>query len=132
MTKLDYLKRLPEDYNGLPLRKLALENYSPTFSKRVEVDNLHDALCIGIEWHKTAQGYSFWEKIAIAADRGELQIVDSQIKMTDEIKRLKKELKEWKSQEVKERFGRVNSQLHLVTINELQHKIKRLKRGEDI
>ena len=53
-------------------------------------------------------------------------------KMTDEIKRLKKELKEWKSREVKERFERVNSQLHLVTINELEHKIKRLKRGEDI
>ncbi len=53
-------------------------------------------------------------------------------KMTDEIKRLKKELKEWKSQEVKERFERVNSQLHLVTINEIEHKIKRLKRGEDI
>ena len=53
-------------------------------------------------------------------------------KMTDEIKRLKKELKEWKSQEVKERFERVNSQLHIVTINEIEHKIKRLKRGEDI
>ena len=52
--------------------------------------------------------------------------------MTDEIKRLKKELKEWNSQEVKERFEKVNSQLHIVTINELQHKIKRLKRGEDI
>lgn len=56
----------------------------------------------------------------------------NQDKMTDEIKKLKKELKEWKSQEVKERFERVNSQLHLVTINELEHKIKRLKRGEDI
>jgi hypothetical protein len=53
-------------------------------------------------------------------------------KMTDEIKRLKKELKEWKSQKVKERFERVNSQLHIVTINELQDKIKRLKRGDDI
>ena len=53
-------------------------------------------------------------------------------KMTYEIKRLKKELKEWKSQEVKERFERVNSQLHLVVINEIEHKIKRLKRGEDI
>jgi len=56
----------------------------------------------------------------------------NQIKMTDEIKRLKKELKEWKSHGVKERFERVNSQLHLVAINELQHKIKRLKLGEDI
>ena len=53
-------------------------------------------------------------------------------KMTYEIKRLKKELKEWKSQEVKERFERVNSQLHLVAINEIEHKIKRLKRCEDI
>ena len=52
--------------------------------------------------------------------------------MTYEIKRLKKELKEWKSKEVKERFERVNSQLHLVAINEIEHKIKRLKRGEDI
>ncbi len=52
--------------------------------------------------------------------------------MTDEIKRLKKELKEWKSQEVKERFERVNSQLHLVTTKELEYKIKRLKCGEDI
>lgn len=56
----------------------------------------------------------------------------NQIIMTDEIKRLKKELKDWKSQEVKERFERVNSQLYLVTINELEQKIKRLKRGEDI
>lgn len=52
--------------------------------------------------------------------------------MTDEIKRLKKELKEWKSQEVKGRFERVDSQLHIVTIRELEYKIKRLKRGEDI
>ena len=52
--------------------------------------------------------------------------------MTAEIKKLKNELKEWKSQEVKERFERVNSQLHIVTINELVHKIKKLKRGEDI
>lgn len=52
--------------------------------------------------------------------------------MTGEIKRLKKELKEWKSQEVKERFERVNSQLHLITIKEIEYKIKRLKLGEDI
>lgn len=52
--------------------------------------------------------------------------------MKDEIKRLKNELKEWKSQDVKERFESVNSQLHIVIIKELQHKIKRLKRGEDI
>ena len=55
----------------------------------------------------------------------------NQDKMTDEIKKLKKELKEWKSQEIKERFERVNSQLHLVTINELEHKIKRLMRDEE-
>jgi transposase len=53
-------------------------------------------------------------------------------KMEAEIKRLKKELKEWKSQEVKERFEIVNSQIHIVTINELEIKIKRFKRGEDI
>jgi len=52
--------------------------------------------------------------------------------MTEEIKRLKKELKEWQSQEVKERFERVNSQLHIVTIKDLKRKIKRLKNGEDI
>ena len=51
-----------------------------------------------------------------------------QLKMTEEIKRLKKEIKEWKSQEVKERFERVDSQFHLVTINEIEHKIKILKR----
>ena len=38
----------------------------------------------------------------------------------------------WGIEEVKERFERVNSQLHLVAINEIEHKIKRLKRGEDI
>ena len=52
--------------------------------------------------------------------------------MTEEIKRLKQKIKEWKSQEVKERFERVNSQLHIITINKLQHKIERLKRGEDV
>ena len=51
-----------------------------------------------------------------------------QLKMTEEIKRLKKEIKEWKSQEVKERFERVDSQFHLVNINEIEHKIKILKR----
>jgi electron transfer flavoprotein alpha/beta subunit len=53
-------------------------------------------------------------------------------RMSQEIKKLKKELKEWKFQEVKERFERVNSQLHIVAINELKHKIKMLKRGEVI
>jgi hypothetical protein len=45
---------------------------------------------------------------------------------------LKKELKEWKSQEVKERFEKIYSQLHLITISELQYKIKILKSGQDI
>ena len=52
--------------------------------------------------------------------------------MTDEIKRLKKELKELQSKEVQERFERENSLMHKVYIKELQQKIKRLKRGEDI
>ncbi len=52
--------------------------------------------------------------------------------MTHEIKKLKQELKEWKSQEVKQRFKSVNSQLHIITIENLKHKIKQLKRGEDI
>ena len=52
--------------------------------------------------------------------------------MTEEIRRLKKELKEWQSQEVRERFEQVNSQMHIVTIRELKNKIKSLKRGEDI
>lgn len=52
--------------------------------------------------------------------------------MTEEIKRLKNEIKEWESKEVQERFERVNSQLHIVAINEIKRKIKRLKRGEDI
>ena len=67
--------------------------------------------------------------VVLAVSGGAFTKID---KMTYEIKRLKKELKEWKSQEVKERFERVNSQLHLVAINEIEHKIKRLKRGEDI
>ncbi len=52
--------------------------------------------------------------------------------MSEKIKKLKRELKEWQSQEVKERFERVNSQLHTVTIKDLKYKIRRLKRGEDI
>ncbi len=51
---------------------------------------------------------------------------------TEEIKRLKKELKEWKAQDVKERFESVNSMLHIIKINEIEIKIKRLRRGEDI
>jgi hypothetical protein len=50
----------------------------------------------------------------------------------NEIERLKIELKEWQSQEVKERFNIVNSQLPAVMIRELKLKLKRLKRGEDI
>ena len=52
--------------------------------------------------------------------------------MTEEIKKLKNELKSWQSKEVAERFERVNSRLHIVAINELKHKIMRLRRGEDI
>lgn len=51
---------------------------------------------------------------------------------TEEIKRLKQELKEWKSQEVRERFESVNSMAHIVAIKRLEQKIKALKRGEDI
>jgi hypothetical protein len=63
---------------------------------------------------------------------GEIPKIVANMELTKEIRTLKKELKGWKSQEVKERFERVNSQLHIVTIKELQHKINRLKRGEDI
>ena len=52
--------------------------------------------------------------------------------MTEEIKKLKNELKEWKSAEVRERFKQVDSMLPTVKIKELEQKIKRLKRGEDI
>jgi hypothetical protein len=52
--------------------------------------------------------------------------------MTEEIKKLKNELKEWKSPEVRERFKQVDSMLPTVKIKELEQKIKRLKRGEDI
>lgn len=52
--------------------------------------------------------------------------------MTEEIKQLKKELKEWKSREVRERFEKVDSMLPTVVIKELELKIKRLKNGEDI
>lgn len=52
---------------------------------------------------------------------------------TPEIKRLKQELKELESNEVKQRFEKDKSLvLHNVYIKELQMKIKRLKRGEDI
>ena len=51
---------------------------------------------------------------------------------TEEIMRLKQELKEWKSQEVRERFESVNSMAHIVAIKRLEQKIKALKRGEDI
>ena len=47
-------------------------------------------------------------------------------------KQLKKELKEWKSQEVRERFAKVGSSFPLVVVKELENKIKRLNRGEDI
>jgi hypothetical protein len=52
--------------------------------------------------------------------------------MTEEIKKLKNELKEWKSQEVQARFKQVDSMLPIVVIKELEQKIKRLKRDEDI
>jgi len=52
--------------------------------------------------------------------------------MSDELRKLKKELKKWQSNEVKERFERVNSHLHVVAIKDLKYKIKQLNRGEDI
>ena len=52
--------------------------------------------------------------------------------MTDETKKLRKELKELKSEEVKNRFERANSYLHLALIKDLELKIERLKRSEDI
>ena len=81
MTKLEYLQRLPETYNGLPLRQMALDNYKPNFSKVFKSENLHEAICTSFDWQKTPQGYDFWNQIAIAADKGELKIIDNQIKM---------------------------------------------------
>ncbi len=52
----------------------------------------------------------------------------NQMIMTTEINRLRKEIKDWKSPEVQERFKRVDSMLPTVVINQLQEKIKRLKR----
>lgn len=54
------------------------------------------------------------------------------MKNTEEIKKLKQELKEWKSQEVRERFESVSSMAHIAVIQDLEYKIKRLKRGEDV
>lgn len=52
---------------------------------------------------------------------------------TPEIKRLKQELKELNSNEVKERFQKDNDlALHSTYIKDLECKIQRLKRGEDI
>ena len=51
--------------------------------------------------------------------------------MNTELNTLIKDLKEWQSQEVKERFERANSMLHLVTISQIKLKIRKLKRGED-
>jgi hypothetical protein len=81
MTKLEYLQRLPETYNGLPLRQMALENYDETFSPVFNSRDLHHAICVSFEWNRTKQGRDFWNGIAIAADKGELKIIDNQIKM---------------------------------------------------
>lgn len=54
------------------------------------------------------------------------------MKDSGEIKKLKLELKSWKSVEVRDRFNSVNSELPSVVITEIEDKIKRLKRGEDI
>jgi hypothetical protein len=52
---------------------------------------------------------------------------------TPEIKRLKQELIELKSNEVKQRFEKDNDLvLHSIYIKDLKCKIQRLKRGEDI
>jgi hypothetical protein len=48
--------------------------------------------------------------------------------MTLEITKLKQELKEWRSKEVKQRFESVDSLLHIITIENLKHKIKLLKK----
>ena len=50
--------------------------------------------------------------------------------MNEEIKRLKAEIKEWESQEVRERFEQVGSNLPAVAIEELKYKIKQLKNNK--
>lgn len=45
----------------------------------------------------------------------------------ENIKQLRKKLREWKSQEVRERFEQVGSTLHLTVISELKCKINQLK-----
>jgi hypothetical protein len=81
MTKLEYLQRLPETYNGLPLRQMALENYDATFSPVFNCIDLHHALCVSFRWNTTQQLYGYWERMAREAKRGELKIIDNQIKM---------------------------------------------------
>jgi hypothetical protein len=81
MTKLEYLQRLPETYNGLPLRKMALENYDAGFSPRFNMYNAHDALCNTFSWKDSPQKFQFWCQIAEDICKGELKIIDNQIKM---------------------------------------------------
>jgi hypothetical protein len=81
MTKLEYLQRLPETYNGLPLRKMALENYDAGFCPVFNANCLSKAFGISFSWRKSPQGFEFWWSIAIAAHKGELKIIDNQIKM---------------------------------------------------
>ncbi len=47
----------------------------------------------------------------------------------EQIKKLEQELKEWQSQEVRERFEQVGSKLYLIKINALKFQINRLKKN---
>lgn len=76
MTKKDWLKLLPTNYNGHNLRKLALENYDEKFCRESAKDAA-DALCKSFNWNSTehkGQGYNFWEKICVNIRNGTIKL----------------------------------------------------------
>lgn len=86
-TIKEWLEMLPEEFEGKPLRKMALENHTlypmPIPTKTFE--NIAYAIGAAFDWGMSVQGYYYWRVIYFLLCNGEIKLSEPQPVATQEI-----------------------------------------------
>ncbi len=81
-TVLEWLNMLPEEFEGNPLRKMAVENYDEKYytAKKHLWDYTNDRhgwfLACSFEWNKTKEGRFYWQLIFDNINSGKIKLIE--------------------------------------------------------
>lgn len=81
---LDYIKRLPETWEGQPLRQQALDNFDEKFAGKTIWEGEKDFIGGAFEWQKTPQKELYWKKIDSLIEDGTIQLLPEVEEKKDE------------------------------------------------